>query len=273
MSDWTWTLLCLRANDCQILSIDNINIHWWNDNVTSEEVLYQVWCPISLDLTFHIRMMSCCFNLSLNFVIFLGWVVSIGLGMMFLFAPVTSALCERVGCRVVAFCGGLLGVLGFVLSSFVKDVHRLYITFGVLWGVGASMSYLPTLRSLPYWFERQVTSWESFCNFVPFVSLLFVSLPLCLKIKIFFRFYFCRRIGLANGIVTAGSGVGTIAMGPLMQLAVNYLGWAHAARVLGGILSLCTIGSLLHKVPSQTDKERNKKKNITNQLNTNSKSW
>ncbi|XP_020619487.1 monocarboxylate transporter 10-like [Orbicella faveolata] len=146
-----------------------------------------------------------------------SWVVSIGLGMMFLFAPVTSALCERVGCRVVAFCGGLLGVLGFVLSSFVKDVHRLYITFGVLWGVGASMSYLPTLRSLPYWFER--------------------------------------RIGLANGIVTAGSGVGTIAMGPLMQLAVNYLGWAHAARVLGGILSLCTIGSLLYKVPSQTGKE------------------
>lgn len=49
--------------------------------------------------------------------------------------------------------------------------------------------------------------------------------------------------------------MGTIAMGPLMQLAVNYLGWAHAARVLGGILSLCTIGSLLYKVPSQTGKD------------------
>ncbi|KAL9964086.1 hypothetical protein ACROYT_G027665 [Oculina patagonica] len=147
-----------------------------------------------------------------------AWVLSIGLGMMFLFAPVTSALCERVGCRVVAFVGGLLGVLGFVLSSFVKDVHRLYLTFGVLWGVGASMNYLPTLRSLPYWFER--------------------------------------RISLANGIVTAGSGVGTIAMGPLMQLAVNNLGWSHAARIFGGMLSLCTIGSLLYRVPSQTGKEK-----------------
>ena len=85
---------------------------------------------------------------------FSAWVISIGLGMMFLFAPVTSALCERVGCRVVAFVGGLLGILGFVLSSFVSDVHRLYVTFGVLWGIGASMSYLPTLRSLPYWFSR-----------------------------------------------------------------------------------------------------------------------
>lgn len=144
-----------------------------------------------------------------------AWVLSIGLGMMFLFAPVTSALCERIGCRVVAFIGGLLGVLGFVLSSFVNDIPKLYLTFGLLWGVGASMSYLPTLRSLPYWFER--------------------------------------RISLTNGIVTAGSGVGTIAMGPIMQLAINNLGWANAARVLGGVLCLCTIGSLLYRVPSQTD--------------------
>ena len=69
--------------------------------------------------------------------------------------------------------------------------------------------------------------------------------------------YLCcfRRIGLANGIVTAGSGVGTIAMGPVMQLTVNYLGWANSTRVLAGMLCLCTIGSLLYRVPSQTDKE------------------
>ena len=58
---------------------------------------------------------------------------------------------------------------------------------------------------------------------------------------------------MTNGIVTAGSGVGTIAMGPIMQLAINNLGWANAARVLGGVLCLCTIGSLLYRVPSQTD--------------------
>lgn len=149
-----------------------------------------------------------------------AWVISIGLGMMFLFAPVTSALCERVGCRVVAFIGGLLGVLGFVLSSFVSDVYRLYVTFGVLWGIGASMNYLPTLRSLPYWFSR--------------------------------------RISLANGIVTAGSGVGTIAMGPLMQLTVNRLGWANSTRVLAGMLSLCTIGALLYRLPSEADKAMEK---------------
>ena len=92
---------------------------------------------------------------------FTAWVISIGLGMMFMFAPVSSALSERVGCRTVAFVGGLLGVLGFVSSSFVTNVYLLYGTFGILWGIGASMSYLPTLRSLPYWFSRPVSfSWK-----------------------------------------------------------------------------------------------------------------
>ena len=69
----------------------------------------------------------------------------------------------------------------------------------------------------------------------------------------FCSYFSFRRISLANGIVTAGSGVGTIAMGPIMQLVVNNLGWANAARVLGGVLCICTIGSLLYRVPSQTE--------------------
>ena len=69
---------------------------------------------------------------------------------------------------------------------------------------------------------------------------------------------FCsfRRISLANGVVTAGSGFGTIAMGPLMQLVVNRLGWGNSTRVLAGVLCLCTIGSLLYRIPSQAGKEK-----------------
>ena len=43
-------------------------------------------------------------------------------------------------------------------------------------------------------------------------------------------------------------------MGPIMQLAVNRLGWANSTRVLAGMLSLCTIGSLLYRVPNQNNK-------------------
>ncbi|XP_031565580.1 monocarboxylate transporter 10-like [Actinia tenebrosa] len=141
-----------------------------------------------------------------------AWVLSIGLGMMFLFCPIASSLCERVGCRVVAIAGGLLGVLGFVLSSFVKDLYLLYLTFGVLWGIGSSMSYLTTLMMLPFWFKK--------------------------------------RVSLANGIVTAGSGIGTIAVGPLMFLLVNKLGWANSVRVLAALVLICAFTSTLYKKPA-----------------------
>ena len=47
-------------------------------------------------------------------------------------------------------------------------------------------------------------------------------------------------------------------MGPIMQLAVNRLGWANSTRVLAGMLSLCTIGSLLYRVPNQNNKTAEK---------------
>ena len=79
---------------------------------------------------------------------------SLALGNMFLFAPMTSALCEKYGCRRVGFIGGLLTVVGMLASSFIEEVYLLYFTFGVVYGAGTSMCYFPTLRMLPYWFSR-----------------------------------------------------------------------------------------------------------------------
>lgn len=82
------------------------------------------------------------------------WVFLIGLGMMFFFVLVMLVFCECVGCWVVVFVGGLLGVLGFVLFLFVNDIFKFYLMFGVLWGIGVSMSYLLIFWLFLYWFER-----------------------------------------------------------------------------------------------------------------------
>ena len=42
-------------------------------------------------------------------------------------------------------------------------------------------------------------------------------------------------------------------MGPVMQFAVNHLGWANSTRLLAGMLISCTLGSFLYRVPSQRD--------------------
>lgn len=96
----------------------------------------------------------------------LAWVGSVSVGVMYLFGPITSGLSERYGCKVVAFLGGLLCFLGLLLTSFVSDLSKLYMTYGVLWGIGSSFCYFPTLTAPGE--------------------------------------YFCQRLSLVNGIVTAG---------------------------------------------------------------------
>ncbi|CAB3995884.1 monocarboxylate transporter 10-like [Paramuricea clavata] len=85
---------------------------------------------------------------------------------MFLFAPLTSALCEKFGCRRVGFIGGLLTVAGMLASSFAPNLYTLYVTFGMVYGIGTSMCYFPTLRTLPYWFSRQTVGGQNLNGYI-----------------------------------------------------------------------------------------------------------
>ena len=95
-----------------------------------------------------------------------AWVGSVSVGVMYLFGPITSGLGERFGCKVVAFLGGFLCILGLLLTSYATDLPKLYVTYGILWGIGSSFCYFPTLTAPGE--------------------------------------YFCHRLSLVNGIVTAG---------------------------------------------------------------------
>lgn len=95
-----------------------------------------------------------------------AWVGSVSVGVMYLFGPITSGLSERFGCKVVAFLGGFLCILGLLLTSYATDLPKLYVTYGILWGIGSSFCYFPTLTAPGE--------------------------------------YFCHRLSLVNGIVTAG---------------------------------------------------------------------
>lgn len=95
-----------------------------------------------------------------------AWVGSVSVGVMYLFGPITSGLSERFGCKIVAFLGGFLCILGLLLTSYATDLPKLYVTYGILWGIGSSFCYFPTLTAPGE--------------------------------------YFCHRLSLVNGIVTAG---------------------------------------------------------------------
>lgn len=119
-----------------------------------------------------------------------------GIGMNFFFGPFTSALCDRFGCRVVAMIGGIISAAAMFATSFVNSLVPIYLTYSILWGLGSSMSYVPTFLIV----DR----------------------------------YFDRHRSLANGLITAGSAVGALVMGPTINALIESVSWRNTMRFLGG---------------------------------------
>ena len=132
--------------------------------------------------------------------------------MMFFLGPLTTSLCERYGCRVVAIVGTIVCIVGLLLSSLVRTVPALFFTYGIIWGAGTSLCYFPTVIVLSK--------------------------------------YFKSRLSLVNGIVTSGSGLGTLSMGPLVQLLLSKFGVSNFFRAIAMILTLLILcGATFRPLP------------------------
>lgn len=138
-----------------------------------------------------------------------AWIGSIAFGMNFLCGPIASTLCQKYGCRMVSAVGGLIGILGLLLTSFFNSIYVIYLTYSILWGFGSSLNYAPTMLVLGQYFEK--------------------------------------HLPLANGIVTAGSGIGTLAMGPFYDLVLSNLGWKKMLRILSGFAFVMFLSALMYR--------------------------
>ena len=143
-----------------------------------------------------------------------AWVGSLATGIMFFLGPLTTSLCERCGCRIVIICGVLICIAGLLLSSIVTTLFPFYFTYGLMFGTGTSLCYFPTIIVLSK--------------------------------------YFKRRIAVVNGLVTAGSGVGTLVMGPSVQALFLRFGVADTFRIVAGIFILVLLcGATFRPVPTK----------------------
>ena len=100
----------------------------------------------------------------------------------------------------------LLG-LGLVLSSYVQQVWQLYVTFGLLVGAGVSAFYVPLTVLAIKWFEG--------------------------------------RRGMAAAVVSAGNGLGILALAPLSRWLINEFDWRVAFLVLGNLAWVVVLPSAL----------------------------
>ncbi|EHH20226.1 hypothetical protein EGK_03035 [Macaca mulatta] len=143
-----------------------------------------------------------------------AWVSSIMLAMLYGTGPVSSILVTRFGCRPVMLAGGLLASAGMILASFATRLLELYLTAGVLTGLGLALNFQPSLIMLGLYFER--------------------------------------RRPLANGLAAAGSPVFLSALSPLGQQLLERFGWRGGFLLLGGLLLHCCPAGLAFAVYAVT---------------------
>ena len=74
---------------------------------------------------------------------------SLAIGCTFFFSFLAGVLTDRVGLRTTALAGSLLATLGLALSAtFYDNINVLYVTYGIMFGTGASLIYTPSLSVL-----------------------------------------------------------------------------------------------------------------------------
>ncbi|KFV03299.1 Monocarboxylate transporter 3, partial [Pterocles gutturalis] len=150
-----------------------------------------------------------------------AWISSIMLAMLYGTGPVCSIMVNQFGCRPVMLIGGLLASSGMILASFTTNIIELYLTAGVLTGLGMALNFQPSLIMLGTYFDK--------------------------------------RRPLANGLAAAGSPVFLSSLSPLGQVLLEKFGWRGGFLIMGGLLlNCCTCGAVMR--PLDMGMKRKKEK-------------
>ncbi|KAF7726988.1 hypothetical protein EC973_008183 [Apophysomyces ossiformis] len=104
---------------------------------------------------------------------------------------------QRIGFRGTMMIGTILAPLGLILASFATELWHIYLTQGILFGIGGTFVFAPSVALPAQWFVK--------------------------------------NRALATGIAVSGSGIGGLAISPMTQHLVSSIGYRNALRVIGGM--------------------------------------
>ncbi|XP_034964971.1 monocarboxylate transporter 10 [Zootoca vivipara] len=154
-----------------------------------------------------------------------AWVGSLSMGMIFFCSPIVSVFTNLFGCRIVAVVGAAVALVGLLSSSFVSSLGPLYFTYGILFGCGCSFAYQPSLVILGH--------------------------------------YFKKRLGLVNGIVTAGSSLFTVTLPFLLTVLIDSAGLHNTFRILCIFIFVLFLAGFTYKPLIPSAKENGEKSKST----------
>lgn len=110
---------------------------------------------------------------------------------------------DKIGPRKVATMGGLLLCIGYFLASYTTSLPWLYITYGLIGGIGVGIGYVCPIATCVKWFPD--------------------------------------KRGLATGLAVAGFGAGALLIAPIATILVADFGWRSAFQVLGIVFGLLVV--------------------------------
>ncbi|KAJ9379529.1 hypothetical protein DTO063F5_7121 [Paecilomyces variotii] len=119
----------------------------------------------------------------------------LNLSMAMLVAPAVTVIVRKYETHASMLLGTVFLVSGFVLASFTRRIWQLYLTQGVLIGIGVGFAYVPSIPIISQWFDK--------------------------------------KRSLANGISSAGSGIGGLIYSLLTQALISRLSLPWALRITG----------------------------------------
>ena len=130
-----------------------------------------------------------------------------------------AALSKRAGHRIALICAGVISALGFVLTALLQgaSILMLYISYGVLAGLGIGIAYNVTISTVSAWFPD--------------------------------------KKGLCSGCLMMGFGASALVLGNAADaLFKSSLGWRPTYMILGGAICIMLVfaGFLLRKPDSDT---------------------
>lgn len=132
-----------------------------------------------------------------EFLFFPAWVGSLGLAALGLFGPISGRLTVKFGARVVVVFGSVFVAVGLLLTSFVKSLFLMFLTYGGIFGFGTSLVYIALFDVVPQ--------------------------------------YFLKHRTIVTGLLAMSTGGGMVVMIPICQALLNAYDWRGAFRGLACI--------------------------------------
>jgi MFS family permease len=143
-----------------------------------------------------------------------SWIFGLSGFVYFVMGAGGGMLADRFGPRIVCSAGMALIALGLLATSWATSLPAVYLSYGLLVGLGIALVYTPSIASVQPWFTT--------------------------------------RRGLAGGIASSGVGAGTLLVPVLVAMAIGPMPWREAMQVLAlGVLVLGLLAAaLLRRAPA-----------------------